>query len=205
MTNQVSYSDYRLKTFLASTSHARVPWSCEIRRSFREYLARHIFKIASVIGLIGGFFYIRNLYNSHRAISAQVPKLVSLTLDRLSNQAALYLQDPETHPENWISIGQLRDDVLRNEHSMKKREALWSKVRNVVEMNANVRSSQRESRNGEISRVWEWIGAVAGLEDGEGKRRRKSGRVSWGAYDENSSPVSGMDNGPKWEDSRPIY
>jgi len=88
---------------------------------------------------------------------------------------------------------------------MKKREALWSKVRNVVEMNANVRSSQRESRNGEISRVWEWIGAVAGLEDGEGKRRRKSGRVSWGAYDENSSPVSGMDNGPKWEDSRPIY
>jgi len=97
----------------------------------------------------------------------------------------------------------LRDDVLRDEHSIRKREALWNKVKRVVEMNANVRSSQREGRNGEISRVWEWIGAVAAL-DGEGKRR-KSGRVSWGAYDENSSPVSGMDDGPKWEESRPIY
>jgi hypothetical protein len=95
---------------------------------------------------------------------------------------------------------------LRHEHSIKKREALWKKVRDVVEMNANVRSSQRESRNGEISRVWEWIGVVG---DGENRRksgRKSGGRVSWGAYDENSSPVSGMDDGPKqWEESRPIY
>jgi hypothetical protein len=71
-------------------------------------------------------------------------------------------------------------------------------------MNANVRSSQRESRSGEISRVWEWIGAVGGLENRE-RERRKSGRVSWGVYDEHSSPVSGMDAGPKWEEARPIY
>lgn len=76
-------------------------------------------------------------------------------------------------------------------------------------MNANVRSSQREGRNGEISRVWEWIGAVGNLE-GVGERRRKSGRVSWGVYDERSSPVSGSDGGPemvqqKWQEGRPIY
>jgi len=133
---------------------------------------------------------------------------VSLTLDRLATQAALHAQDKELQPESWISIGQLRDDVLRDEHSIKKREALWSKVKKVVEMNANVRSSQREGRNGEISRVWEWIGALAGL-DGEGKRR-KSGRVSWGVYDEMSSPVSGSDGGPevvqaRWQEGRPIY
>lgn len=75
----------------------------------------------------------------------------------------------------------------------------------MVEMNANVRSSQRESRSGEISRVWEWIGAVGSIQDAESRRRRKSGRVSWGTYDENSSPVSGMDAGPRWEESRPIY
>ena len=138
-----------------------------------------------------------------KTTQAAIPQLVPLTLERLATQASLHVQDKETFPENWISIGQLRDDVLRDEHSIKKREALWSKVRHVVEMNANVRSSQRESRSGEISRVWEWIGA---LEDGEGKiRRRKSGRVSWGTYDENSSPVSGDDGGPKWQESRPIY
>lgn len=130
---------------------------------------------------------------------------MSLTLDRLATQASLHAQDKDAFPENWISIGQLRDDVLRDEHSIRKREALWSKVRPIVEMNANVRSSQRESRSGEISRVWEWIGAVGNIDDGETRRRRKSGRVSWGAYDENSSPVSGTDAGPRWEESRPIY
>jgi len=104
----------------------------------------------------------------------------------------------------------MRDDVLRDEHSIKKREALWNRVKKVVEMNANVRSSQREARNGEISRVWEWIGAVGNLDSGEGAKRRKSGRVSWGVYDEMSSPVSGSDGGPevvqmKWQEGRPIY
>jgi hypothetical protein len=131
-----------------------------------------------------------------------------MTLDRLAAQATLHVQDKEDYPESWISIGQLRDDVLREEHSLRKREALWNKVKKVVEMNANIRSSQRESRSGEISRVWEWIGAVGGIESGE--RRRKSGRVSWGVYDDKSSPVSGNDGGPemvqnKWQEPRPIY
>lgn len=100
---------------------------------------------------------------------------------------------------------------MRDEHSVSKREKLWTKVRAVVEMNANVRASQREGRNGVISRVWEWIGAVPSLEGGDGeRRRRKSGRVSWGVFDERSSPVSGDDGGPqavqsKWEEGRPIY
>lgn len=172
-------------------------------------MARHRLQI-SVLGLIAAFvFYARTQYRSYTAIIAAVPHLVSLTLDRLATQAALHAQDREGFPESWISIGQLRDDVLRDEHSVSKREALWSRVRKVVEMNANIRASQREGRNGEISRVWEWIGAVGAIEGGE-ERRRKSGRVSWGAYGDASSPVSGSDGGPemvqqKWQESRPIY
>jgi hypothetical protein len=137
-----------------------------------------------------------------------VPNLVAVTLDRLATQASLHAADKDGYPESWISIGQLRDDVLRDEFSLNRREAVWQKVRKVVEMNANVRASQREGRNGEISRVWEWIGAVGELESGG--RRKKSGRVSWGAYDNHSSPVSGVDEGPevmqrKWEEARPIY
>lgn len=148
--------------------------------------------------------YIRSLFLAHKTTQAAIPNLVSLTLDRLATQASLHAQDSSTYPENWIAIGQLRDDVLRDEHSIKKREKVWKRVRDIVEMNANIRSAQRESRNGEISRVWEWIGALDDASEAR-VRRRKSGRVSWGAYDENSSPVSGMDNGPRWEESRPIY
>jgi hypothetical protein len=172
-------------------------------------MARHRFEIASLGALIIAFIYARYLLASRAAAKAAVPHLVSLTLERLATQATLHAQDKEGVPESWISIGQLRDDVLRDEHSIRKREALWKKVRDVVEMNANVRSSQREGRNGEVSRVWEWIGAVGNVESGE-RRRRKSGRVSWGVYDETSSPVSGYDGGPemvqsKWEEGRPIY
>lgn len=157
---------------------------------------------------MGLYLYVQHAISSRKAANAAVPNLVSLTLERLATQATLHSQDKEGVPEGWISIGQLRDDVLRDEHSLGKREALWQKVKRVVEMNANVRASQREGRNGEISRVWEWIGAVGELEGGE--RRRKSGRVSWGVYDERSSPVSGSDQGPevvqkKWQEGRPIY
>lgn len=212
-TNQVPRPTHRtsgrIHTRLSSTSLAKIPLSCAIRRSLRLALARHRLQIASLGLVIALTFYARHRYSSYTAMVAAVPQLVSLTLDRLASQAALHAQDKEGFPERWISIGQLRDDVLRDEHSVSKREALWSRVRNIVEMNANVRASQREDRNGEISRVWEWIGAVGAIDAGD-ERRRKSGRVSWGAYGDASSPVSGSDGGPemvqqKWMEGRPIY
>ncbi|KAG9245830.1 sister chromatid separation protein-like protein [Calycina marina] len=193
-----------LHRLLTSNSLARLPLGCAIRRSFRLSLERHRLQIATLIGLILGAFYLRSQFRAHRITRAAIPNLVALTLDRLATQASLHAQDSNAYSENWIAIGQLRDDVLRDEHSIKKREAVWKKVRAVVEMNSNIRSSQRESRNGEISRAWEWIGALEDVSEALG-RRRKSGRVSWGAYDKNSSPVSGTDNGPRWEESRPIY
>ena len=140
-------------------------------------------------------------------------------MDRLALQATRHATDPESFKENYISISQLRDDVLRDEHSLQKRNAIWQKVRQVVEMNANVRSAQRQDRNGEIARVWEWIGAVGEIEDTPGRMERsagrKSGRVSWHEGEEEGpdgakSPVRGSDEGEelvrqKWQDSRPIY
>ncbi|KAE8442685.1 hypothetical protein EG329_002930 [Mollisiaceae sp. DMI_Dod_QoI] len=198
-------------TLLTSTSLARLPLGCAIRRSFRLSLARHRLKIASLALLSFIILYIRTTLHSRAAANAAVPHLVSLTLDRLATQAALHASDKEAYPEEWISIGQLRDDVLRDEHSIKKRAALWERVKRIVELNSNVRISQREGRNGEISRVWEWVGNVANLESGyDGAKRRKSGRVSWGVYDDMSSPVSGSDGGPEmvqkqWQEGRPIY
>ncbi|TVY85474.1 Inner nuclear membrane protein SRC1 [Lachnellula suecica] len=196
------------RRFLSSTSLARLPLACAVRRSFRLGLARHRLQIATLIFVFLAFFYVRYKINSRKAENAAVPHLVSMTLDRLATQAALHVEDKEVYPEGWISIGQLRDDILRQQHSLSKREAIWSKVKKVVEMNSNVRASQRESQHGEVSRVWEWIGAVGELETGG--RRRKSGRVSWGVFDGRSSPVSGSDGGPemvqsKWEEGRPIY
>jgi len=75
----------------------------------------------------------------------------------------------------------LRDDVLRDEFSAARRGALWDVVRSLVEGNANVRSMVREARaTGEVSRVWQWIGAVQRLES-PGSGRRGSRRFSAGS------------------------
>ncbi|KAL9129637.1 MAG: hypothetical protein Q9217_001955 [Psora testacea] len=216
----VSSSD---RNRLASTSLARLPVACALRRSARLTLARYRGALSFLAFLLLLTAYVRNKIRQNRADNARVPSLVSSTLDRLATQAALYTRGDA--PESWISVGQLRDDVLRDEFSDKRREAMWSRVRAVVERNANVRVSSRELRGGDVSRVWEWIGSIKLLDD-PGFSSRKSGgkRVSWGGvvedgYEENRSGIEGSaiadrrasEGGReiveqrKWDEGRPIY
>lgn len=151
-----------------------------------------------------------------------MPELVATTLDRLATQAALHARGGAMEP--YVPIGQLRDDVLRNELHGKRREELWSRVRRVVEGNANVRAAVREGRSGDVARSWEWIGGIGsvGASNGstgktEGSTRRDSGRLSL------SSPLSNADTdrhmvdnsedistsssrqSRRWDEGRPIY
>lgn len=140
-----------------------------------------------------------------------------MALDRLATQAALYNRGDAL--ESWISVGQLRDDVLREEFSAKRREGLWRRVEEVVEMNANVRASERELRAGDVSRVWEWIGNLGLMDDvwaeggrrsgvrfSLGERRRDSfqpnGRASMGLGNEGRNEVVEK---RQWDEGRPIY
>lgn len=137
-----------------------------------------------------------------------MPSLVNTTLDRLATQAAIHARGEAL--EGWISVGQLRDDVLRDEFSPSRREKQWARVAAVVERNANVRASVREGRGGEVSRVWEWIGSLGLLSDSSGDRR-ESGRTSWGKV---TIPEGGGNGAPdgdseimelrKWDEGRPI-
>lgn len=110
-------------------------------------------------------------------------------------------------------MGQLRDDILRNEFSASKRQKLWAKVQGKVENNSNVRPMVREGKTGEVSRVWEWIGAVGAIE--ESSSRRQSGRLEDYYRMDDSSPVAPSNagrgsemvkkEGRRWDEGRPIY
>ena len=169
-----------------------------------------------VLGLIA---YTRNRILTSRADTARVPSLVATTLDRLATQAALHARGDAA--EGWISVGQLRDDVLRDVFSEKRRESMWTCVRAIVERNANVRASVREGRGGDVSRVWEWIGSIGFIEEPYLDRRRSGGkRVSFGGLVEDGTPSgrplnpeqgdggsasNGMVESRKWDEGRPIY
>ena len=109
------------------------------------------------------------------------------TLDRLATQAALKEDGRASEP--YISVGQLRDDVLRNVFSASERERVWQNVRKIVEGNSNVRASTREGgRTGEWSRVWEWIGAVDLAPTWEGRRS--------GGFGQDTSANASLRNSP---------
>ena len=210
MADQISRCSYRLTgpTRLSSSSLARIPIGCAIRRSARLSLARYRVEIASFLGLLSLLAFINKRIQNNRSDRARVPQLVSTSLDRLATQAALFAQGSSLEP--FISAGQMRDDVLRDEFSHSRREAIWQRVKAIVELNANVRASVKESRSGEVSRVWEWIGSVPVLEDGGDKR--KSGR--WlgptgtnDTPDKYNSPIRAEEIGEqrKWDEGRPIY
>ncbi|KAL8799755.1 MAG: hypothetical protein Q9182_005661 [Xanthomendoza sp. 2 TL-2023] len=217
-TNQIISPYCSHRSFLASSSLARIPLSCGVRRSVRLAVARHRIQIAVLMFIAYIISYARSRIITFRSEIARVPTLVSTTLDRLATQAALYSRGDA--PESWISIGQLRDDVLRNEFSAKRREALWKRVRAVVEMNANVRASERELRAGDVSRVWEWIGNLGLVDDVWAEGGRRSGlRFRLGDQRTDSfTPHGGSDMPPEielgsngtaekrhWDEGRPIY
>lgn len=144
-------------------------------------------------------------------------ELASMALEKLSYQAALNASEPDVYRENYMSVAQLRDDVLRDEFSTSRRKELWERVQKKVEGNSNVRPMVREGRTGDVGRVWEWVGAVGLLESPDASHlassRRKSGRVSFAPIEDStfiegdSSSVVKRDDvkTSKWQEGRGSY
>lgn len=208
--DEITTSERPSSRAFSSNSLARLPIGCAFRRHLRLSLIAYRLPISVLVMIACGLAYIRAQFLARRSDIARVPELVGVTLDRLSTQAALHARGEA--PEPWISVGQLRDDVLRSELRGTRREELWKRVRTVVEGNANVRAAVREGRGGDVARVWEWIGGLGNHLDGV---RRESGRVrfSLSPGDEIGTPTTDDDKvllrspreSRKWDEGRPIY
>ena len=121
--------------------------------------------------------------------------------------------------EGFLSIGQLRDDILRNVLVRGERERVWKEVKGYVEGNANVRVATREEgRTGEWSRVWEWIGPTTFVTNGfEGRSSGGGGNVEaieGGEADANEGKAlsnnvkerrSEISENRKWDEGKAIY
>ncbi|KAF3492309.1 sister chromatid separation protein [Arthroderma uncinatum] len=205
-TGPSSDSDFRL----TSTSLAKLSFSCSIRRHLRLSILAYRLPILVLVLLLLFATYIRSRILAGRSDAARVPSLVGMTLDRLATQAALHARGEALEP--WISVGQLRDDVLRDELRGSRREKLWKRVRAIVEGNANVRASVREGRGGDVSRVWEWIGGVSGVvNEWDSANRRESSKVKFslspsseGVAVHSPEPGSRRES-KKWDEGRAIY
>jgi hypothetical protein len=119
--------------------------------------------------------YGRHRITDGRYTDTKAKQLAGFALQKLSEQASLHAMDPVAWGESYISMAQLRDDILRDEFSASRRTKLWEKVQKKVESNSNVRPMVREGRTGDVGRVWEWIGAIGAIDKTPHSDRRKSG------------------------------
>ncbi|WPH00274.1 Hypothetical protein R9X50_00309800 [Acrodontium crateriforme] len=208
---------------LRSTSLVRLPLACAIRRSLRATLRQYIWPLVAIFFLASSGLYTQRRITSGRTTESQAKQLARLALDKLSEQASLHAADPSTYRESYISVAQLRDDVLRDEFRPDRRRKLWEAVQRKVEANSNVRPMVREGRSGDVGRVWEWVGAVSRLESppsafASGNKEKK--RVSFGvpnngrrlikeeeSGDESLSMIKRETptNAAKWEEGRQYF
>ncbi|KAF2088618.1 hypothetical protein K490DRAFT_39803 [Saccharata proteae CBS 121410] len=214
---KVEQSNTTTHRLLHSTSLAKLPLSCTVRRSVRLAIAEHFGQLVTVLALIIAVLYARWQFTSSRDMEARAKQLASKVFDRLALQSELHSENPRAYPEPFISMVALRDDILRGEWSTSSRKKLWNRVQSKVEQNLNVRSVVRENRSGDVSKVWEWVG-VQQLESGWGSATRKrspspvdvNARIGQrdgspggqgGGYSRDSSGLREM---KAWDEGRPV-
>ncbi|KAF2200454.1 hypothetical protein GQ43DRAFT_373760 [Delitschia confertaspora ATCC 74209] len=171
---------------LTSTSYAALSLSCSLKRAVRQSFERHLRQLIGLITFIGLMYSSWQRFQTNRQMETTSKQLASDVFDRLAQHAALNLQEPGAYHDLGISETQLRDDVLRTEWTLKKRLKLWEKVQKKVENNTNVRAAIRETHNGDVARVWEWIGPIRQIETGPSTGRRD--RYSLGSVIGSSPP-----------------
>jgi hypothetical protein len=208
-TNQISGCGCRNSSErrLASTSLAELPLGCSIRRSLRHTLERNLWPVTLIFLVLISGSYGRYSFTTSRAMEARAKQLAGEVFDRLANHAALNHQEPGSYPDQGISMAQLRDDVLRNEFSTRRRQQLWTRVQKKVEHNANVRAAVRENHSGDVARMWEWVGPVQMLEDARSSSRRESGQYRYPAVENTPLNRASRENlqVSKYDEGHPIY
>ena len=122
-------------------------------------LAVCLYSLSALLVLLSGLGYGRRRVAIKRIESGKVADLVESSLDLLRQQETLHHVDPVSYRAPYLGSLHLRDLVLREEHSVKARQQLWSKVEAVVENNANVKVQTEEVEGDEI-KVWRWVGAA---------------------------------------------
>lgn len=145
------------RTFLRSTSLANIPLGCAIRRSILARLNAHRVDIALLVSTIVGYFITRHWVMVRKQRKARSERLAAMAIARLKAQRTAANEDTRGLTMRCVPVPQLRDEIQPEVASLDTRKRVWADVERLVETNSNVRARQTDIE-GEIMRVWEWVG-----------------------------------------------
>lgn len=141
-----------------SISDAYFTLRCKCDKFVRGWLAQNQFYILGFLIAASAAIVGKEWYNQRKREEQLVSELAKQVQDMMMNQAREHDAD-QTGLQNsrFLPVPQLRDELLADTATSKRKAALWKKVADVVEQNTNVDSQTKEFR-GEVTRVWEWVG-----------------------------------------------
>lgn len=149
--------DHSSEKVFRSTSLRNLSLRCQFRNSVVGLMARYKREV-----LILGFIMIVIKLTKWKLAKFKDEKIkleiiYKDVVKRLYDNAKRAKYDPNTTP--YIGLVQLRDIILANEHNLKRRVQLWTKVARKVEANTNINAKVIED-HGEIFKVWQWVSDV---------------------------------------------
>lgn len=121
-------------------------------------------------------------YKKNLETKREAKKYAAAVQDMLKEDAAMLAYEPMNTRDGYISVTQLRDDVLRQEFSSSRRKALWQHVEKLVEQNSNIRTKVGTLDTGDVGRGWRWTGAVRSIESSVERPSTSNGRIVAGRY-----------------------
>ncbi|KAG5366858.1 Inner nuclear membrane protein [Yarrowia sp. B02] len=141
-----------------SISDAYFTLRCKCDKFVRGWLAQNQFYILGFLIAASAAIVGKEWYNQRKREEQQVAELVAKVNEMMIARAREHDNDSTgMEGPRFLPVPQLRDELLSDTATSKRKAALWKKVTNAVEQNANVDSQTKEFR-GEVTRVWEWLG-----------------------------------------------
>ncbi len=175
-TNSSGENNQTLTKVIRSTSFANLSAYCRCKNLVTELCFKYRKTVLGLLLLISSYIYIKFKITNYRILEGESTRFVRIVISRLAKQHVDSDKDSRGFTERYIAVSQLRDILLFDDGNQGEgfrkvnKDTLWEKVCKSVEGNSNVRARQMEV-NGEIMRVWEWVGDASLFDNSNSKKQ----------------------------------
>ncbi|TIB02689.1 hypothetical protein E3P94_00934 [Wallemia ichthyophaga] len=133
--------------------NAQISLGCRLRLKLSSIARKWRLEFSTLVALFLGYTFALTKIRRATAEKKRVKELVKYTIEHVRERMVESMHDPAMAP--YVIPEQIRDNALADIHSSAERQKLWSRVRSVVESNANIQLKQLEIQ-GDITDVFEW-------------------------------------------------
>ncbi|KAL6950021.1 hypothetical protein ACO0QE_000690 [Hanseniaspora vineae] len=150
------------KIFVRSRSLKYTSWNCKYEQLILSKYRENKIPIFSALILLSMYQVIKYKYEKHQAEQTMIKDFTSKILKYLQINKRRSMHGQVVYP--YLSSVQLRDILSNENESLSNKNKIWNKISKHLEKNNSTIKTELIEFNGEIMKVWEWVGPLDLLE-----------------------------------------